>query len=33
VLVTDISPSGDTVDVTAVNYDARIYADDDNSPT
>lgn len=32
VLITEISPSGDTVDVTAVNYDARVYADDDNSP-
>ncbi|MDD2663953.1 MAG: host specificity factor TipJ family phage tail protein [Dechloromonas sp.] len=31
-LITDIEPSGDSVDVTAVNYDARIYADDDNSP-
>lgn len=31
VLITEISPSGDTVDVTAVNYDARVYADDDNS--
>lgn len=34
VLVTEISPSGtDKVDVTAVNYDNRVYADDDNSPT
>jgi hypothetical protein len=32
VLVTEISPAGDTVDVTAVHYDARIYADDDNTP-
>jgi len=32
VLITDISPSGDSVDVTAVNYDVRIYADDDNAP-
>lgn len=31
-LVTEITPSGDTVEVTAVNYDARIYMDDDNSP-
>lgn len=30
VLVTEITPNGDTVDVKAVNYDARIYADDDN---
>lgn len=33
VLITDISPSGETVDVTAIGYDARVYADDDNSPT
>ena len=32
VLITEISPSGDTVEVSAVNYDARIYADDDNTP-
>jgi hypothetical protein len=32
VLVTEISPSGDTVDVSAVIYDARVYSDDDNSP-
>jgi hypothetical protein len=32
VLITDIEPSGDTVDVTAVNYDARMYLDDDNDP-
>lgn len=32
VLITDIEPSGDTVDVSAVNYDARIYEDDDHSP-
>lgn len=32
VLITEISPSGDTVDVSAVNYDARVYADDDNAP-
>jgi hypothetical protein len=32
-LVTDVKPSGtDKVSVTAVNYDARVYADDDNSP-
>lgn len=31
-LVTEISPAGATVDVTAVNYDERVYADDDNSP-
>ena len=30
VLVTEITPNGDTVEVKAVNYDARIYADDDN---
>ena len=33
VLITEISPAGDTVDVSAVNYDARVYADDDNAPT
>ena len=32
VLVTEISPGGDTVEVTAVNYDPRVYLDDDNSP-
>jgi hypothetical protein len=32
VLVTEITPSGDTVDVAAVGYDERIYADDDNAP-
>ena len=32
-LITEITPQGDSVDVTAANYDARIYADDDNSPT
>lgn len=32
VLVTEISPGGDTVDVTAVNYDPRVYLDDDNAP-
>jgi hypothetical protein len=32
-LVTDVKPSGtDKVNVTAANYDARVYADDDNSP-
>jgi hypothetical protein len=32
-LVTDVKPSGtDKVRVTAVNYDVRVYADDDNSP-
>lgn len=31
VLITEITPNGDTVEVKAVNYDARIYADDDNS--
>lgn len=33
-LITDISPSGPlSVSVTAVNYDERIYADDDNAPS
>lgn len=32
VLVTEIAPNGDTVDVTAVNYDVNVYADDDHSP-
>lgn len=32
VLITEISPSGDGVDVEAVNYDVRVYADDDNYP-
>lgn len=33
-LVTEISPGSDnTVDVTAINYDARVYDDDDNTPT
>ncbi len=33
VLVTDITPSGtDSVKIKAANYDARVYADDDNSP-
>lgn len=32
-LITDITPRGtDSVSVSAVNYDARIYADDDNYP-
>jgi hypothetical protein len=32
-LVTDVKPKGtDKVSVTAVNYDARVYADDDNLP-
>ncbi len=32
-LIMDIKPSGtEKVSVTAVNYDARVYADDDNSP-
>ena len=32
-LITDVKPSGtDKVSVTAVNYDVRVYADDDNSP-
>jgi len=32
-LITDIKPSGtDKVSVTAVNYDERVYADDDNQP-
>jgi len=33
VLVTEITPNGDTVDVTAVHYDANVYADDDHSPS
>jgi hypothetical protein len=33
VLITEITPQGDSVDVTAANYDARIYADDDNEPS
>jgi hypothetical protein len=33
VLITDISPSGQVgASVKAVNYDARVYADDDNAP-
>lgn len=32
-LITEITPHGDSVDVTAANYDARIYADDDNAPS
>lgn len=31
-LVTEITPSGKTVDVTAIHYDDRVYADDDNTP-
>ncbi|MBX5463724.1 MAG: hypothetical protein IRZ28_21885 [Steroidobacteraceae bacterium] len=32
-LITEIRPQGtDEVTVTAVNYDDRIYADDDNAP-
>lgn len=32
-LITAISPRGnEAVSVTAVNYDARVYADDDNAP-
>ncbi|WP_444891375.1 hypothetical protein [Microbulbifer sp. DLAB2-AA] len=32
-LITDIKPSGtERVSMTAVNYDERVYADDDNSP-
>jgi hypothetical protein len=34
VLVTSINPNGfEAVTVSAVNYDARVYADDDNSPS
>lgn len=32
VLITEINPQGNSVSVQAVNYDARVYADDDNSP-
>ena len=32
VLVTSITPSGSGAEVAAVNYDDRIYADDDNAP-
>ena len=32
VLVTSITPSGSGAEVAAVNYDDRIYADDDNTP-
>lgn len=32
VLITEIAPSGETVDVEAVNYDARVYDDDNNAP-
>lgn len=31
-LITDIDPAGETVDVSAVKYDARLYDDDDNDP-
>ena len=32
-LITDVSPTGTVgCSVTAINYDARVYADDDNSP-
>lgn len=31
-LITEIVPSGDSVEVSAVNYDVRVYADDDNLP-
>ena len=32
VLITSITPAGDRVDVTAANYDSRVYLDDDNAP-
>ena len=32
-LITEIVPSGGSVEVSAVNYDVRVYADDDNSPS
>jgi len=32
-LITDIEPDGDTVSVSAVKYDSRMYDDDDNSPS
>ncbi len=33
-LITDIKPSGtERVGMTAVNYDERVYADDDNGPS
>lgn len=32
VLITGIDPAGETVDVTAIKYDPRIYLDDDNAP-
>ncbi|MNZ75115.1 hypothetical protein D3C78_935860 [compost metagenome] len=32
VLITAISPGNDVVSVDAVNYDSRVYADDDNFP-
>jgi len=31
-LITEVSPSGNGCNVTAINYDVRVYADDDNSP-
>ena len=31
-LITEVSPSGNGCNVTAINYDVREYADDDNSP-
>lgn len=31
-LITEVSPSGNGCSVSAINYDARVYADDDNSP-
>lgn len=31
-LITSITPSGEDVEITGVNYDPRIYADDDNAP-
>lgn len=31
-LITEVSPSGNGCSVSAINYDVRVYADDDNSP-
>lgn len=31
-LITEVSPSGNGCSVSAINYDARVYADDDSSP-
>ena len=31
-LITEITPSGNGCSVSAINYDARVYADDDSSP-